>query len=68
MTMQRRRTGRGEPLVLLHGVGLDEEPIALKQSARPGHMLVLGTTRVGKTRLLEVLATQDIHAGHVDRH
>lgn len=23
MTMQRRRTGRGEPLVLLHGVGLD---------------------------------------------
>jgi pimeloyl-ACP methyl ester carboxylesterase len=23
MTMQRRRTGRGEPLILLHGVGLD---------------------------------------------
>lgn len=55
----------GEGSTILHGVGLDEEPIALKQSARPGHMLVLGTTRVGKTRLLEVLATQDIHAGHV---
>ena len=24
MTMQRRRTGRGEPLVLLHGVGLGQ--------------------------------------------
>ncbi len=30
---------------------------------RVGHMLVLGTTRVGKTRLAEVLITQDIRRG-----
>ena len=54
----------GSPV--LHGVGvLDEVPIALRQSARSGHLLVMGTTRVGKTRLLEMLATQDIHAGKV---
>ncbi len=50
---------------ILHGVGLNETQVRLRQSERPGHLLVLGTTRVGKTRLLEVLATQDIHAGHV---
>ena len=54
----------GSPI--LHGTGsLDEKPIALRQSARNGHLLVMGTTRVGKTRLLELLATQDIHSGHV---
>lgn len=54
----------GSPIV--HGVGsLDEGPVTMRQSSRNGHMLVLGTTRVGKTRLLEMLATQDIHAGHV---
>ncbi|MFP5476086.1 MAG: type IV conjugative transfer system coupling protein TraD [Gammaproteobacteria bacterium] len=51
---------------ILHGVGAQEEcPVALRQTARAGHLLVMGTTRVGKTRLLELLATQDIHAGHV---
>jgi len=29
------------------------------------HTFVVGTTRVGKTRLLEVIATQDIHNGNV---
>ncbi|MBK7002858.1 MAG: type IV conjugative transfer system coupling protein TraD [Rhodoferax sp.] len=54
----------GSPV--LHGVGImDEKPITMKQDSRNGHMLVLGTTRVGKTRMLEMLATQDIHAGHV---
>ncbi len=54
----------GSPI--LHGTGcLEEAPIRLRQSARTGHMLVKGTTRVGKTRFLELLATQDIHAGHV---
>ena len=54
----------GSPV--LHGVGaLDEVPVVLRQSARSGHTLVMGTTRVGKTRLLELLATQDIHAGKV---
>ncbi len=50
---------------ILHGVEPDEKPVLLRQSERNGHVLVLGTTRVGKTRLLELLATQDIHDGHV---
>lgn len=54
----------GSPI--FHGVGtFDEAPVTLRQSSRVGHMLVMGTTRVGKTRLLELLATQDIHAGKV---
>ena len=32
---------------------------------RVGHTLVLGTTRVGKTRLAEILITQDIRRGDV---
>jgi conjugative coupling factor TraD (TOL family) len=48
----------------LHGVGsLDEEEIWLNESDRVGHILVEGTTRVGKSRLLELLVTQDIHRG-----
>lgn len=54
----------GSPII--HGVGVQhEKPVVLRQGSRNGHMLVLGTTRVGKTRLLELLCTQDIHAGHV---
>ncbi len=49
----------------LHGVELHEVPIGLNQKNRNGHMIVLGTTRVGKTRLLELLATQDIRDGKV---
>lgn len=54
----------GSPV--MHGVGsLDERPVTMRQGSRSGHMIVLGTTRVGKTRMLEMLATQDIHSGHV---
>ncbi len=54
----------GNPI--LHGVGvLEERSVKLRQASRSGHMLVMGTTRVGKTRLLELLSTQDIHAGYV---
>ncbi len=49
----------------MHGVEPDEEEVGLNVSERPGHVLVVGTTRVGKSRLLEVMASQDIHAGHV---
>lgn len=51
----------------LHGVGLyeKEKNVSIKQSERVAHTLVVGTTRVGKTRLLEVLATQDIRNGEV---
>ncbi|MFV0278922.1 MAG: type IV conjugative transfer system coupling protein TraD, partial [Parahaliea sp.] len=49
----------------LHGVGLyeKEQAVTLQQSERVAHTFVVGTTRVGKTRLLEVLATQDIRTG-----
>ncbi|MCP5135398.1 MAG: type IV conjugative transfer system coupling protein TraD [Gammaproteobacteria bacterium] len=48
----------------LHGVGLlDESDIYLPMSERVGHVLVLGTTRVGKSQLAKLLVTQDIRAG-----
>ncbi len=53
----------GEPA--LHGVELDEKEIWMGVGDRVGHTLVLGTTRVGKTRLAEVLITQDIRRGEV---
>jgi len=51
----------------LHGVGLYEKEcnVTLQQAERVAHTFVVGTTRVGKTRLLEVMATQDIHRGQV---
>jgi conjugative coupling factor TraD (TOL family) len=55
----------GEPS--LHAVGLyeGERPVTMSMSDRVGHTLVLGTTRVGKTRLAELLITQDIYRGDV---
>ena len=52
-------------LAHLHGVGLleGEEAVTMSLGERAGHTLVLGTTRVGKTRLMEILVTQDIARG-----
>ena len=47
----------------LHGVDLAEERVRLPLRDRTGHTLVLGTTRVGKTRLLELSVAQDIRRG-----
>ena len=45
----------------LHGVGVeDEQDVWQSLAERPGHTLVLGTTRGGKTRLAELLVAQDI--------
>ncbi|WP_422452164.1 type IV conjugative transfer system coupling protein TraD [Endozoicomonas sp. ALC066] len=52
----------GKPI--LHAVEPDEEDVALSLGERVGHTLVLGTTRVGKTRLAELLVTQDIRRGN----
>ena len=49
----------------LHGVEPNEEAVVMPLSGRVGHTLVLGTTRVGKTRLAELLITQDIRRGDV---
>jgi conjugative coupling factor TraD (TOL family) len=44
----------------LHGIEPDEVDVGLPLGERVGHSLVLGTTRVGKTRLAELFITQDI--------
>ena len=51
----------------IHAVGMweGERDIYMDLGERVGHMLVLGTTRVGKTRLAELLITQDIKRGDV---
>ena len=49
----------------IHGVELRETNVWMQLSDRFGHSLVLGTTRVGKTRLAELLITQDIQRGDV---
>ena len=50
----------------LHGVGTeDESDTWMDIGERVGHKLVLGTTRVGKTRLLEILVSQDIRRGDI---
>ncbi|RUS67421.1 hypothetical protein CUZ56_01366 [Saezia sanguinis] len=49
----------------LHGVESHEVDVSLPLGERVGHTLVLGTTRVGKTRMAEVFVTQDIQRGDV---
>lgn len=51
----------GNPAI--HAVELNEKEVLLPMSERVGHTLVLGTTRVGKTRLAEILIEQDIRRG-----
>ena len=48
----------GKPAI--HAVEPNEVDVLLPCSERVGHTLVLGTTRVGKTRLAEILIEQDI--------
>lgn len=49
----------------LHGVEIDEEDIVTALAELNNHMMVYGTTRVGKTRLAQVLIEQDIARGDV---
>ncbi len=49
----------------LHAVEPEEQAVWMDINERVGHTLVLGTTRVGKTRLAEILITQDIRRGDV---
>ncbi|BFM18929.1 type IV conjugative transfer system coupling protein TraD (plasmid) [Maricurvus nonylphenolicus] len=47
---------------VIHGVGIGGESNAsMPLSDRVGHMVVIARTRHGKTRLAELLITQDIH-------
>lgn len=49
----------------LHGVEVDEHDVWEDLGERVGHKVVLGTTRVGKTRLAETMIVQDINRGDV---
>jgi len=49
----------------LHGVEFRKRNVWLNSQDRVGHTLVVGTTRVGKTRLAELLIAQDIQMGEV---
>ena len=49
----------------IHAVEPNEEPVWMDLGERVGHTLVLGTTRSGKTRLAELMITQDIRRGDV---
>ena len=49
----------------LHGIEIDEDDIWEDLGERVGHKVVLGTTRVGKTRLCETMIVQDIRRGDV---
>lgn len=53
----------GEPC--LHGVSVHETAICTSLTDRAGHMAVIGTTGVGKTRFAEILIGQDIRRGDV---
>jgi len=48
----------GNPAI--HGVEPNEKDVFLTLSERVGHTMILGTTRVGKTRLLELMIASDI--------
>lgn len=49
----------------LHAIEPHERDIFMELGDRVGHGLVLGTTRVGKTRFAETVITQDIRRGDV---
>lgn len=50
---------------VIHGVGIGAETnVTLPLSERVGHMAVIARTRHGKTRLAEILTTQDIRRGN----
>ncbi|CDH06816.1 putative plasmid transfer protein [Xenorhabdus bovienii str. oregonense] len=53
----------GNPAI--HGIEPQEVDVFMDLRERVGHTLVMGTTRVGKTRLAELLITQDIRRGEV---
>ncbi|WP_426576178.1 type IV conjugative transfer system coupling protein TraD [Xenorhabdus stockiae] len=53
----------GNPVI--HGIEPQEAEVFMDLRERVGHTLVMGTTRVGKTRLAELLITQDIRRGEV---
>jgi conjugal transfer pilus assembly protein TraD len=63
-TALEREAARGSGTHALHAVGAaDERDLHLAASELDLHLLILGSTGTGKTRLLEVLITQAIRRG-----
>lgn len=56
--------GEGARLGLPLGRRLEVGPITIADAERSGHVGCFGTTRVGKTRLIEYLVAQDIRKGY----
>ncbi|NMZ44215.1 type IV conjugative transfer system coupling protein TraD [Pseudomonas oryzihabitans] len=52
----------------LHGIEPEEHDVTLPLGERVGHSIVMGTTRVGKTRLAELFITQDIRRKRRGQH
>ena len=65
LSKQEQSTPMNPPSGLhqVHGVELFKKKVWMNLADRVGHTLVLGTTRVGKTRLAELLIAQDIQRG-----
>ena len=65
-TLLRTPIAVDDGVTALHGVGSlegNDEDVWLTDIQRMGHVLVLGTTGVGKTRICELLVSQDIRRG-----
>lgn len=58
------RLGEGARLGLPLGTPVRVEPIDIPDAERSGHIGCFGTTRVGKTRLIESIVEQDIRKGY----
>lgn len=54
----------GQGATFLHGVGMaDEEPVYLPDDESKGHFHIVGSTGTGKTRLIDLIATQAVLRG-----
>lgn len=52
----------------IHGIGIEEEQeIGIPFTSLPGHTLITGTTRAGKTCLYEMITAQIVDMGSFDR-
>ena len=60
--------GRQKKTFIGYGYGLGNQvkikKVTLRDSDRKGHLFCFGSTRIGKTRLIELMIEQDIRKGY----